>query len=759
MILSGKAASMAVLGIWLHLVPLAPHAMSQNQVLDLPGTNSYVALPADVFSDFTEATIEGWVKWRTLPMSSTFFEYGSYRRSIALRVGIGHGNLHLRLYPRDHPLVEIICPRVLTTNQWCHLAVVSGTNGLKLYFNGVLVDTNRFQGSLASFGSAEHYYLGRSLSPQISDLQGQLDEVRVWKVARSGDEIRETMFRPLTGNEESLTALWNFDDGSARDASKAGHDGRLMGHATTISAPFPAPSVVFADLPYGKHRKTPVPILVALLLLPIALLHLLLFIFYPPIKTNLYMGVFTGWMVAAYSGAVAELPRGAERALTIVALLCLLCLIYSLLRSEFPKYFRLLLLLYGGAALVLGLADHANTLPAGGSGFPRMSGYAVQMGAQAVFQLTMLEILRTLIVAIYKRRPGARILGLVALPFFAAGYLGFFHSLGLNVGTVGRKIARSEHLPQYLQLGCIAAISVHLARNFAVLNRSLNQRTIELAGANQSLQQARQAAEAAKLAADEANHAKSRFLAGMSHELRTPLNAIIGYSEMLQEEAPEVGADTLVPDLRKIHSAAKHQLGLINDILDLSKIEAGKMELCIESFDVAKLVGDVAGTVEPLVAKNSNRLKVVCPSDIGEMRSDPTKLRQVLFNLLSNACKFTENGTVTLEVRRSEIGARGAMPTLPPTLPPALPTAASCLLFQVSDTGIGMTPEQLGKMFQAFVQADARTSKKYGGTGLGLALSRKFCQLMGGELTVQSEFGKGSIFAVVLPLDGPKEQS
>jgi signal transduction histidine kinase/CheY-like chemotaxis protein/ligand-binding sensor domain-containing protein len=235
--------------------------------------------------------------------------------------------------------------------------------------------------------------------------------------------------------------------------------------------------------------------------------------------------------------------------------------------------------------------------------------------------------------------------------------------------------------------------------------------------------------EEARATADEASQAKSTFLANMSHELRTPMNAIIGYSEMLQEEAQDMGDDAYIPDLQKIHGAGKHLLGLINDILDLSKIEAGKMTLYLEEFDVAKLVDEVAATVQPLVSKNENRLVVACPADIGMMKADVTKVRQTLFNLLSNASKFTERGEIRLVVS----------------------SQSSVITFRVADTGIGMTPEQMGRLFQAFEQADASTTKKFGGTGLGLAISRKFCQLMGGDITVESEPGKGTIFTVTLP--------
>jgi signal transduction histidine kinase len=263
---------------------------------------------------------------------------------------------------------------------------------------------------------------------------------------------------------------------------------------------------------------------------------------------------------------------------------------------------------------------------------------------------------------------------------------------------------------------------------------------VEVEAKNKELAEARDSA-------DHANKAKSQFLASMSHELRTPLNAIIGYSEMMEEEAPELGAAALVGDLQKVQAAAKHQLGLINDILDLSKIEAGKMTLFVEEFDIAKLVRDVGATVQPLVAKNANRLEVDCPADLGTMRADQTKVRQTLFNLLSNASKFTEKGTIRLEVSRQWSAQQ--LPTLPISdhRPP------SSVLFRVGDNGIGMTPEQLGCLFQAFSQADASTSKKYGGTGLGLAISRKFCQMMGGDLTVESELGKGSTFTVLLPAE------
>ncbi len=238
----------------------------------------------------------------------------------------------------------------------------------------------------------------------------------------------------------------------------------------------------------------------------------------------------------------------------------------------------------------------------------------------------------------------------------------------------------------------------------------------------------------AKDAAEAASRAKSQFLANMSHELRTPLNAIIGYSEMLQEEALSDGAQESFADLQRIHAAGRHLQSLIDGILDLSKIEAGKMELLLENFEALSAVEEVVTTVRSLVEKNGNTLNVRAVGEIGDMWGDVTKVRQILVNLLSNAGKFTENGVISLQVSRHWIEAR------------------EWVCFRVSDTGIGMTEEQSSRLFQDFTQVDASTTRKYGGTGLGLAISRRFCEMMGGTITVESVPAQGSTFIVWLPL-------
>jgi signal transduction histidine kinase/CheY-like chemotaxis protein len=237
----------------------------------------------------------------------------------------------------------------------------------------------------------------------------------------------------------------------------------------------------------------------------------------------------------------------------------------------------------------------------------------------------------------------------------------------------------------------------------------------------------------AKESAEKANRTKSLFLANMSHELRTPLNAILGYSEMLQEEAVERGLDAFVSDLEKINASGRHLLALIDDILDLSKIEAGRMELYLETFDVGKMLEEVASTLQPLVQTNANTLEIVVAPDLGEMYADQIKVRQGLYNLVSNAVKFTENGSIVVDAARRRMNGE------------------DWIELRVVDRGIGLTPEQIVRLFQDFTQADSSTTRRFGGTGLGLALTRRFSLMMGGDVTVRSAAGEGSTFTMKLP--------
>jgi signal transduction histidine kinase len=304
-----------------------------------------------------------------------------------------------------------------------------------------------------------------------------------------------------------------------------------------------------------------------------------------------------------------------------------------------------------------------------------------------------------------------------------------FNRMSVQIAELYRERVEIERLQREWEVS-------RLQKSEKLLEAKVAERTAELARRNEEMMRSQVELAEARDEALAASRAKSIFLANISHELRTPLNAIIGYSEMLQEEATDHGYAELVADLTRIRTAGRHLLDLINDILDLSKIEAGRMDLYLEPFDVCAMVDAVVGTVQPLMEQNHNRLRVECAPEIGSMTLDLTKVRQVLFNLLSNAAKFTDHGDITLSVDHHT--------------PPAAATDG-WVRFRVADTGIGISPDQTGRIFEAFTQGDPSMTRKYGGTGLGLAISYRYCRMMGGDITVDSEPGVGSTFTVHLP--------
>jgi len=318
--------------------------------------------------------------------------------------------------------------------------------------------------------------------------------------------------------------------------------------------------------------------------------------------------------------------------------------------------------------------------------------------------------------------PGAAALPLLTLLFFTIYPVDFLNGFFIVITSVAAfliyllevDIISGEQIPYLLVIPFVYGVFVKRSNEYK--NRIDYMKTEEL--------------KFLRTQAQNATKAKSEFLANMSHELRTPLNAILGYSEMLKDDAEDDGLDAYSEDLTKINSSGEHLLTLVNDILDLSKIEAGKMDLHVEEFEFETHIKQIEATAKPLVEKNDNNFVIEKPNDLGKLTNDQTKLRQILFNMISNAAKFTKKGTVTLGITKYDEKVR----------------------FAVTDTGIGMNAEQLGKVFEEFTQAESSTSKDYGGTGLGLPISKKMTEMMGGIMEVESQEGKGTTFSIIIPI-------
>jgi signal transduction histidine kinase/ActR/RegA family two-component response regulator len=334
---------------------------------------------------------------------------------------------------------------------------------------------------------------------------------------------------------------------------------------------------------------------------------------------------------------------------------------------------------------------------------------------------------------------------LILMGLFLLGYLGSIYLVFAEVGQImtilvgvvfffGALFVYLVVRVGYLTIVDLQATAVSKDQ----LEAEVQNRTAEISATNAELRQSQVELARARDEAMQANRAKSVFLANMSHELRTPLNAILGYSEMLQEDLSDMGETEMVSDLQKIHRSGKHLLNIINDVLDLSKIEAGRMTIHVSEFDLDELLEDVLSAIQPLVIRNGNDLQSLPHGKLGLMYADQTKVRQILFNLLSNASKFTEKGLVALDAQRQQVDGQESF------------------VFAVRDTGIGMTDEQMKSLFQPFVQADSSTTREYGGTGLGLAITKLFCEMMGGHVEVTSTWEVGSTFIVYLPIHTPE---
>ena len=753
-------------------VRLDAQITTANHVLFLHGKGAYVALPTAPFRGLTNSTIECWVRWEAFNGLRRVFNYGRPMRDVSLHsqandvlafvVGDNRSRLHW---------LEV--PGVVKDRGWCHLAAISGAGGMRLFLNGVALSRFRsYSGSFAAAAPDGSCYLGKSVTQADPDptFAGAIDNFRVWNYARSGAEIRRDLLRAVKPGEPGLVFSADFEPGHGNGARNETQPIDLREGARLSVESLPTPDKLqelmvkasgpnYASLDQamevsgdgsqatdwvGRNRQTAFGFITGLLS-AFCVMHALLFAFQRTARNHLYFALISG-LAAAMSWPFFEVMHLSRHLMPVLAVL-VLQLFQSLFEPQTTRRLRALAAAASVSALMLTVDQAIFSL----GGVLSTSAQIIGAVVLVVAPFKVLGIARR---ALNARREGAVLIGigLGALVLSAGFRTGLVHLGGMAPNQLGVTVF-------------FGAMSIHLAKTYAMASRRLEQQAVELTesnhrlrSANEEIEQQRQLLTEAKNLADSANKAKSQFLANMSHELRTPLNAIIGYSEMVTEELEDMGEKSLVPDLQKIQAAARHQLDLINDILDLSKIEAGKMTIFVEDFDVAKLVNEVASTVQPLVRKNANKLEVDCGADVGWMRTDQTKVRQMLFNLISNAAKFTDNGMITLLVGRAkrDLGPAAESQVSGVSLKgtahgPLNPETVPLITFSIRDTGIGMTAEQIGKLFQAFTQADASTTRKYGGTGLGLAISQKYCQMMGGDLTVASELGKGSAFTFTLP--------
>ncbi len=475
------------------------------------------------------------------------------------------------------------------------------------------------------------------------------------------------------------------------------------------------------------------------MLTPFGLIYILLYVLYREKKSYLLYGLFALqgafviWLMGRHDGKITYLLSA-----VLVCLLIGLRFLYAEFKGRSGWYFSLELI---ATVIVVSLLVTWHG-PIDMVIFQIISALPVTvthaqtnafLAGLILCNVILFDMLSQIAHALKHRKSGSVLIGFGFLNLLAAGFASPVLWILLLAGKMDSATFNqwNQYFPYSGILIFVICTSIHLARNLAKTYHEVRKAHSQIEQQNTLLLSAKQEAEKAREAADQASVAKSQFLANMSHELRTPLNAIIGYSEMLDEMAREDHLDQYVSDLDKINQAAKHQLALVNDILDLSKVEAGKMTIHVEQFDLGSLLKEISATVQPLVEKKQNQFHALVNNSLPPMKSDLTKVRQILFNLLSNAAKFTQNGKITLAVE----------------------ARTEAVVFEVSDTGIGMTPDQQTKLFQSFSQADSSTSRKYGGTGLGLALCKKFSEMLGGSITVKSAPGQGSTFTVILPLE------